>query len=236
LPLATRRGETRARRDAGFRAAVKAYQKPYVEPPPGKTRPAGSMYRRAGPLSAAGAAGEDLIHPGDARFEGLARGFVFLLLRAEHDLVPDEFDPRGERRPSRREAEKRGAERADPRRRRRFLEAEAVPAAAGFTILGNDGGIGSKANMGGGDDVAGSPELLAINDSASDTNLLKVLFSPEAADFERGKTRADRPRGDPFAPLPGTRARAPCRPSGMNEKRIGEARAGQGESGSCPAS
>jgi len=43
-----KRGEARARRDAGFRAAVKAYRKPYVEPPPGKTRPAGSMHRRAG--------------------------------------------------------------------------------------------------------------------------------------------------------------------------------------------
>jgi len=42
-----KRGEARARRDAGFRAAVKAYRKPYVEPPTGKTRAPGSMHRRA---------------------------------------------------------------------------------------------------------------------------------------------------------------------------------------------
>jgi hypothetical protein len=44
--------------------------------------------------------------------------------------------------------------------------------------------------VGGGDDVAASSELLAVNGSASDTNLLKVPFSPEAPEFERGKIRA----------------------------------------------
>ncbi|HET9794310.1 MAG TPA: type II secretion system protein [Thermoanaerobaculia bacterium] len=45
---ASRRGEARARRDAGRRTAAKAYRKPYVEPVAGGTRPSGSMHRRAG--------------------------------------------------------------------------------------------------------------------------------------------------------------------------------------------
>jgi hypothetical protein len=44
--------------------------------------------------------------------------------------------------------------------------------------------------VGGGDDVAGSAKFLTIDGFASDTNLLKGLFSPEPAGFGSEKKAA----------------------------------------------
>jgi hypothetical protein len=54
--------------------------------------------------------------------------------------------------------------------------------------------------VGGGDDVAGSAKFLTIDGFASDMDLLKILFSPEAAGFGSEKDTA-RTSGSPFAEI-----------------------------------
>src|SRR5215471_8562182 len=149
-------------------------------PSPGTWGTAGARRQSlTAPGLSARSSGEDLVHPGNVGFESLAGGLVFLLLGAENHLVADEFDPGGEGGPGGREAEKGGAKSADPRRRRGLLEPQPVALSAGLSVLGNDGRVGTEANVGGGDGIAGSSEFLAVDDLASDTNLLKAAFSPE---------------------------------------------------------
>ena len=143
--------------------------------------------------SASGASGQDLVDAGDAGFESLAGGLVFPFLGAEDHLVAHEFDPRGERGAGRGQSEEGGPEGPDPGRWRRLLQPETVSAAAGFLVFGDDGGIGCQADVGGGDDIAGSAKFLTIDGFASDTNLLKILFSPEPPGFGSEKFGAAAP-------------------------------------------